>query len=57
MLVRVNIGWKAGQVQDIEPVSALRMIADGRASMIRYGEEEKQETAEPVKSRKEKVKR
>jgi hypothetical protein len=36
MLVRVNLGWKAGQIQDIEPVAARQMLADGRASTVDY---------------------
>jgi hypothetical protein len=36
MLVRVNFGWKAGQIQDIEPVAARDMLADGRASKVDY---------------------
>lgn len=36
MLVRVNIGRKAGQIQDIEFTAAKQMLADGRASEIRY---------------------
>lgn len=36
MLVRVNIGRKAGEIQDIEPSAARRMIADGRASEVVY---------------------
>jgi hypothetical protein len=36
MLVRLNIGRKAGEVQDIEPSAARRMIADGRASEVVY---------------------
>jgi hypothetical protein len=36
MLVRVNYGWKAGQIQDIEPVAARAMLADGRATAVNY---------------------
>jgi len=36
MLVRVNIGRKAGQIQDIETSSARRMLSDGRASEVVY---------------------
>lgn len=41
MLVRVNFGWKAGEIQDIEPVAALQMVADGRASLPNYEAEAK----------------
>ena len=37
MLVRLNIGRKAGTIQDIEISAAKAMIADGRASAIDYG--------------------
>ena len=40
MLVRVNIGRKAGEVQDIEPSAARRMLADGRASEVVYANSE-----------------
>ena len=36
MLVRIKYGWKAGQVQDIEPSAARAMLADGRASEVNY---------------------
>jgi hypothetical protein len=36
MLVRTNYGWKAGQIQDIEPVAARAMLADGRATAVSY---------------------
>lgn len=36
MLVRVTTGWKAGQIQDIEPTAARLMLADGRATAIDY---------------------
>ena len=39
MLVRVTYGHKAGQIQDIEFTAAKQMIADGRASEIRYNAE------------------
>lgn len=38
MLVRLNIGRRVGQIQDIEPSAAKAMIADGRASVVEYGE-------------------
>ena len=38
MLVRLNIGRKAGQIQDIEVSAARAMIADGRAEVIEYDE-------------------
>lgn len=36
MLVRVNIGPRAGQIQDIEFTAAKQMLAEGRASAIQY---------------------
>jgi len=36
MLVRVNIGRKAGEIQDVELDAARLMLADGRASVIDY---------------------
>lgn len=36
MLVRLNIGRKAGQIQDIEISAAKAMIADGRATAVEY---------------------
>jgi hypothetical protein len=36
MLVRVNYGWKAGQIQDIEFTAARIMLIDGRASKVDY---------------------
>jgi hypothetical protein len=36
MLVRVNIGRKAGEIQDVEHTAARQMLADGRASAIDY---------------------
>lgn len=39
MLVRVNYGWKAGRVEDIEPTAARAMLADGRATAVNYDPE------------------
>jgi hypothetical protein len=39
MLVRVTTGWKAGQIQDIEPSAARAMVADGRATVVSYDPE------------------
>ena len=36
MLVRLNIGRKAGEIQDIEISAAKAMIHDGRASAVEY---------------------
>ncbi len=36
MLVRVNFGWKAGRIEDIEPTAARQMLADGRATAVNY---------------------
>lgn len=36
MLVRVQIGRNAGQIQDIEISAAKGMIADGRATAVEY---------------------
>jgi hypothetical protein len=36
MLVRVNIGPRAGQIQDIEFTAAKQMLAEGRASAVQY---------------------
>lgn len=43
MLVRINVGFHAGRIKDIEPVAARQMIADGRASRISYDDEPKTE--------------
>jgi hypothetical protein len=42
MLVRVNFGWKAGRVEDIDPVAARLMLADGRATAVNYEPEAEQ---------------
>ena len=34
--MRVNIGRKAGEIQDVELDAARLMLADGRASVIDY---------------------
>jgi hypothetical protein len=36
MLVRLNVGRRAGEIQDIEPSAAKQMIADGRAAVVQY---------------------
>lgn len=36
MLVRLNVGRRAGQIQDIEPSAAKQMISDGRAAVVQY---------------------
>jgi|HubBroStandDraft_2_1064218.scaffolds.fasta_scaffold05955_1 hypothetical protein len=36
MLVRVNIGPRAQEIQDIEFTAAKQMLADGRASAVQY---------------------
>ena len=36
MLVRLKIGRRAGQIQDIEVSAAKAMLADGRAEVIEY---------------------
>ena len=36
MLVRLNVGRKAGEIQDIEPSAAKQMLADGRARVAEY---------------------
>jgi hypothetical protein len=38
MLIRIHIGRKAGEIQDVEPTAARQMLADGRASAIDYDE-------------------
>lgn len=46
MLVLVNEGPRKGQIQDIEPSAARRMLADGRASTINYDAASESEKAE-----------
>ena len=36
MLVLVNVGPQAGNIQDIEPSAAKQMLSDGRASVPQY---------------------
>lgn len=36
MLVLVNIGPRAGQIQDIEFTAAKQMLEEGRASAVQY---------------------
>lgn len=43
MLVLLNVGPRAGQIQDIEPSAARQMITDGRAEVPQYD----QGSAEP----------
>lgn len=39
MLVRLNVGRRAGEIQDIEPSAAKQMLADGRAEAVQYGQD------------------
>lgn len=43
MLVRVKVGSKAGQIEDVEPVCARLMLEDGRATDPRDEVEEIQD--------------
>jgi hypothetical protein len=50
MLVRINFGWKAGRVEDIEPSAARLMLADGRASAVNHEEALPQSTQSAQRS-------
>jgi hypothetical protein len=49
MLVRVLIGPRPGQIEDVEPEAARQMIANGRASEVDWNEENRREVAPVAK--------